>query len=171
MKKLFLGILLATSFCYAQNKDVFDTARSGTVEEMKLLVKKNKDTINAVSPSGFTPLILACYRGNAPVAEFLAKNVKDVNFNTSNGTALAAVAVKGNTELAKVLLQNKANPNIADAAGVTPLVYAVQFENKELIKLLLSYKADKNKADAEGKTPYDHAVFTNNQEIINLLKQ
>jgi ankyrin repeat protein len=100
----------------------------------------------------------------------LIKNVKDVNYNSSNGTALAAVAVKGDTKLAKLLLEYKANPNIADANGVTPLVYPVQFQNKELITLLLKYKADRNKKDNEGKSPLDHAVFTNNQDIINLLK-
>ena len=170
MKKLFLLIVLISTLCTAQNKDVFDTARFGTVEQMQALVKKNKDTINALNPAGFSPLILACYRGNVPVAEYLAKNVKDVNYNSSNGTALASVAVKGDVKLAKLLLENKANPNIADANGVTPLVYAVQFQNKELITLLLKYKADKNKKDNEGKSPYDHAVFTNNQDIINLLK-
>lgn len=170
MKQLFLLIILIGGLCNAQTKDVFDTARSGTVEEMKLLVKKNKDTINTLNPAGFTPLILACYRGNTPVAEYLIKNVKDVNFNSSNGTALASVAVKGDVNLAKLLLENKANPNIADDAGVTPLVYAVQFRNKELIQLLLKYKADKNKKDNEGKSPYDYALFSNNQDIINLLK-
>ncbi|TRW22371.1 ankyrin repeat domain-containing protein [Flavobacterium zepuense] len=171
MKKILLLIaFISSTLCNAQGKDVFDTARSGTVAEMQLLVKKNKDTINALNPAGFSPLILACYRGNAPVAEYLAKNVKDINYNSSNGTALASVAVKGDVPLAKVLLENKANPNIADPSGVTPLVYAVQFQNKELIALLLKYKADKNQKDKDGKSAYDHALFLNNQEIINLFK-
>jgi len=171
MKKIVMLIaLVASTLCYAQSKDVFDTARSGTVAEMQLLVKKNKDTINAINPSGFSPLILACYRGNAPVAEYLAKTVKDINYNSSNGTALASVAVKGDVPMAKVLLENKANPNIADPSGVTPLVYAVQFQNKELIALLLKHKADKNQKDKDGKSAYDHALFSNNQEIINLFK-
>ena len=59
----------------------------------------------------------------------------------------------------------------ADASGLTPLVYAVQFENKALIQLLLSYKADTALADKQGKTPYDYAAETNNPEIINLLKK
>lgn len=169
-----LVILLITviipAFCMAQGKDVFDTARTGTLDEMKQLVVKNNDTINAVSAMGFSPLILACYRGNEPVAQYLAKNVKDINFNSSSGTALSAAVVKGNVALTKVLLENKANPNIADASGVTPLVYAVQFENKEIISLLLKYKADAKAKDHEGHSPYDHALFTGNQEIINLFK-
>jgi len=170
MKKLLLALLFVSALAHAQGKDVFDTARFGTVDEMKALVQKNKDTINAKNAMGFTPLILACYRGNTAVAQYLAKSVNNVNYNSSQGTALASVAVKGDTALAKVLLENGADPNLADPAGVTPLVYAVQFENVALTTLLLQYKADKKHKDNEGKTPYDHAIFGNNKEIINLLK-
>jgi uncharacterized protein len=170
MKKLLIILLFASALARAQSKDVFDTARSGTVEQMKALEAKNKDTINAKNAMGFTPMILAVYRGNTPVAEYLAPRVNNINYNSSNGTALAAAAIKGQIALSELLLKNGANPNLADANGATPLVYAVQFENKELVALLLKYKADKLYKDNEGKTPYDHAIFGNNQEIINLLK-
>jgi uncharacterized protein len=173
MKQLIiLVIFLVASLCKAQDKpkDVFDTARRGTLAEMKGLEAIDKDTINAISPMGFSPLILACYRGNTAVAEYLAKKVKDINYNSSSGTALAATAVKGDVYLSKILLENKADPNIADPTGMTPLLYAVQFENKELVELLLKHKANVKQADKEGRTPLDHAAFTNNQEIINLLK-
>jgi ankyrin repeat protein len=171
MNKLLLLLALSvTLFSNAQQMDVFDTARRGTVEEMKALIKANKDTINAISPMGFSPLILACYRGNVPVAEYLATKVKDVNYNSTSGTALTATAVKGDYALSKLLLENKANPNIADPMGITPLIYAVQFENKPLVELLLKYKADTKHANKEGKTILDYALFTKNQEIIKLIE-
>jgi len=153
-----------------KHKDVFDVSRYGTVEEMKALEAKNSDTINSLNKMEFTPLILACYKGNTEVATYLIKRVKNVNYNSSSGTALAASVVKGNLVLSKLLLENKANPNLADAGGMTPLLYAIQFKNLELIKLLLNYKADKKLADGTGKMPFEYAVFTKNQEIINLLK-
>jgi len=173
MKKISFLILFISMFSYAQEnkaKDVFDIARYGTVEEMKALEIKKADTINAINQMKFTPLILACYKGNTDVASYLTRRVKDVNYNSSSGTALAATVVKGNVVLAKLLLENKADPNLADAGGMTPLLYAIQFKNVELIKLLLSYKADKKLADNSGKMPFEYAVFTKNQEIINLLK-
>lgn len=172
MKRILSALLLLSALCNAQvkPKDVFDVARTGTVEEMKALVQTKKDTINALNHSGFSPLILACYRGNAPVAEYLAKNVKDINYNSPSGTALAAAAVKGNVPMVKALLENKANPNLADGQGMTPLLYASQFENKEIILLLLKYKADKKLANNEGKTAMDYAIFNKNQEIMDLLK-
>lgn len=172
MKKLFTLLVLLSAICNAQvkSKDVFDVARSGTVDEMAALMQLKKDTINAVNQSGFSPLILAVYRGNTPVAEYLTKNVKNINYNSPNGTALAAAAVKGNTAMVKLLLENKANPDLADAMGMTPLLYSSQFENKEIILLLLKYKANKKLANGEGKTAMDYAVFNKNQEIIDLLK-
>lgn len=172
MKKILSLLVLFSAVCNAQvkQKDVFDVARSGTVDEMKALVQIKKDTINAVNQSGFSPLILACYRGNTPVAEYLAKSIKSINYNSHSGTALAAAAVKGNTALVKLLLENKADPDIADGMGMTPLLYASQFENKELIQVLLKYKANKNLANKEGKSAMDYAVFNKNQEIIDLLK-
>lgn len=173
MKRILLFFLLVSAFTNAQNKenkDVFNVARFGTVEEMKLLEAKKQDTINAVNPGGFTPLILACYKGNNAVAAYLIPKVKNINFNTANGSALAATCMKGNVVLTRLLLENKANPNLADVSGITPLLYAIQFKNKELVELLLKFKADKKQADNSGKSPFEYAVFTKNEEIINLFK-
>lgn len=153
-----------------KGKDVFDVARSGTVDEMKALIQKKTDTINATNTMGFTPLILACYRGNTDVAVYLVDKVKDLNYSSSSGTALSAAVVKGNLFLANILLENKANPDIADQNGLTPLIYAIQFKNKELVALLLKFKANKKLPDATGKMPFEYAVFTKDQEIINLIK-
>lgn len=172
MKKIFFLLVLFTALCSAQQKtkDVFDVARSGSVDEIKILMQKSKDTINALNSSGYSTLILACYRGNVPVAEYLASQVNNINYNSSNGTALAAAALKGNVQMVKVLLENKANPDLADGTGMTPLLYAAQFDNKEIITLLLKYKANKALANGEGKSAMDYAVYNKNQEIINLLK-
>ncbi|ALM49516.1 ankyrin [Flavobacterium psychrophilum] len=172
MKKLFSLLLLCSALCSAQQKakDVFDVARSGTVEEMKALVQIKKDTVNSVNAHGYSTLILACYRGNKPVAEYLASKVDNINYNSSSGTALAAAAIKGDVATVKILLENKANPDLADANGMTPLMFASQFDNKELLLLLLKYKANATVANSEGKSAMDYAVHNKNQEIINLLK-
>jgi ankyrin repeat protein len=175
MKKILLFLSLISIVSYSQEKgtiqkDVFDTARYGTVQEMELLITKKADTINSINKARFTPLILACYKGNTKVAIFLIERVKNINYNSSNGTALAATIVKGNNDLAKMLLENKANPNLADENGLTPLIYAIQFKNKALVELLLKFKANKYLADSSGKMPFEYAFFTKDQEIINLIK-
>lgn len=167
-----MGIFLSFTFVTAQDKtkSIFDLARSGTVAEVKDMMKQNPDIINQTNESGFSPLILACYRGNVEVAKFLIDNVKDVNYKSQEGTALSGLSVKYNKDLVTYLLNKKADPNIADATGSTPLFWAVKFGNKELIELLLRYKADKALKDAQGMTPFEYALQTNNKEIINLLK-
>lgn len=166
-----LGIFL-TSLLSAQEKtkSIFDIARTGTVAEVTELMKQNPDIINQVNENGFSPLILACYRGNTEVARYLIDHVKDVNYKSREGTALAGLAVKYNKDLVERLLKKKADPNIADATGYTPLFWAVKFGNKELVELLLQYKADKTKKDSMGMTPFEYALKTDHKEIINLLK-
>lgn len=174
MKRLILvGILfLGTSFLYAQEKtkSIFDIARSGTVAEVKDLMKQNQEVINQTNENGFSPLILACYRGNVEVAKFLIENVKDIDYKSREGTALAGLSVKYNKDLVILLLERKADPNIPDATGSTPLFWAVKFGNTELVELLLKNKADKLIKDSMGMTPFEYALKTDNKEIINLLK-
>ncbi|GAB0155426.1 ankyrin repeat domain-containing protein [Chryseobacterium sp. Alg-005] len=169
---LIISMCLSSIFLSAQEtaKSIYDIARNGTVAEVKEMMKQNPDVINQANENGFSPLILACYRGNVEVAKFLMDNVKDINYKSQEGTALAGLSVKYNKELVEYLLEKKADPNIADSTGSTPLFWAVKFGNKELIELLLKHKADKSKKDSMGMTPFEYALQTNNKEIINLLK-
>lgn len=171
MKKLFLfTALLCFLASTAQEKSVFDIARSGTLTEIQNLNKSNPDLINSLNESKTSPLILACYRGNIEVAKFLIENVKDINYNSDMGTALMAAAYKNQPELVKLLLVKNANPNLTDTNGTTALSLAVQFKNEQLVKLLLDHKADKTIKDNKGKTAFEYAVFSQNEQIINLLK-
>lgn len=167
-----MSLFLSFGFVSAQEKakSIFDIARTGTVTEVKELMKQNPDIINQTNDQGFSPLILACYRGNVEVAKFLMDNVKDINYKSQEGTALAGLSVKYNKDLVEYILKKNANPNLADATGSTPLFWAVKFGNKELTELLLKYKADKTIKDSQGMTPFEYALQTNNKEIINLLK-
>lgn len=175
MKKILfiLSFILSFTLMSAQEKakSIFDIARSGTVAEVKELMKQNPDIINQTNENGFSPLILACYRGNNAVAEFLIDNVKDLNYGSTQGSALTAAVFKSNKLLTQKLLKKGADPNLADSNGVTSLIYAVQLQDKELVELLLQNKAKKEIVDKQGKTAFEYALFAKNQEIINLLKQ
>ncbi|SHG72408.1 hypothetical protein SAMN05443549_10643 [Flavobacterium fluvii] len=170
MKYLQLFFFLLVFQSGFSQTDIFDIARKGTVEEVKIAMEQNSEIINSCNEQGYSPLVLASYRGNLAVALFLIKNVKDINGNSPMGTPLMAAVVKGNKEIVLALLEKNANPNLTDANGTTALIYAVQFKNADVIKLLLSHKADKSKIDNKGKTAFEYAVFSNDDEIINLLK-
>ncbi|KQR93687.1 hypothetical protein ASG01_07365 [Chryseobacterium sp. Leaf180] len=173
MKNLILifGILFSGLYAaQSKEKSVFDIARSGTVAELQTLMKKNPNVINETNDNGFTPLILASYRGNKEVAAFLIDNVKDVNYKSQEGTALAGLSMHYNRDLVEHLLKKNADPNIADSSGTTPLFWAVKNGNRELVELLLKNKADKTLKDNMGVTPFEYALKSENKEIINLLK-
>lgn len=172
MKKIYCLFLFIISFQFAlaQEKNIFDIARTGTVTEAKVYIKENPKAVLSVNENGFSALVLATYRGNNEVAKFLIENGSDVNGNSTMGTPLMAAVVKGNNEIAKLLIERKASLDLTDENGVTALIYAVQFKNIELVKLLTEKKADKNIVDKQGKTAFEYAVFSENEEIMNLLK-
>lgn len=164
---LFLFFLTTTVF---SQKDIFNVARTGTVDEVKTLMEHNPDCINDVSPEGYSPLILACYRGNAEVADFLIQHVKDINAGSGMGTALMAATVKGNVELVKKLLEKKADPNIPDSNGTTALIYASIFKKHEVADFLIKAKANPYAKDNRGNSAIDYAILSNDDKLIQILK-
>jgi ankyrin repeat protein len=171
-KFLVVFCILFYSNCVIGQKtlDVFDIARKGTVEQVKEALKENPNSFNVVNEDGYSPLVLACYKGNNEVAKLLIETGSDINGKSKMGTPLMAAVVNGNLEIVKLLLSKKVDVDFANKNGITALMYAVQFQNSEIIKLLLQNKPDKSIKDNQGKTAFEYAVFSRNEEIINLLK-
>jgi ankyrin repeat protein len=170
IKMLFFLLSVFNVIIAQEETDVFNIARKGTVEQAKAILKSNPSALNTVNVDGYSPLILACYRGNNEVAKLLIETGCDINGSSKMGTPLMAAIVKGNTEIAKFLIEKKADINKIDDNGTTALIYAVQFNNTTILNLLLEKKVDKKHKDKDGKTAFEHAVFSRNEEIINLLK-
>ncbi|CCL98289.1 uncharacterized protein FIBRA_00283 [Fibroporia radiculosa] len=80
-------------------------AISGKIEEMEVFLQNNPDIdINALDENGYTPLHLACDRGNLGVVEFLLKRGADVHLkDADNTTALELAEVAGNDNIAAIL--------------------------------------------------------------------
>lgn len=168
---LYLFLLLTINTTFSQESlDVFDIARKGTLEQAKSMIKTNPNAFKTINKDGFSPLTLACYRGNNDVAKLLIETGCDINQKSSMGTPLMAAVVKGNNKSASFLVLKNANVNLTDDNGMTALMYAVMFKNKEIVMLLLQKKADKSLIDSKGKTAFEYAVFSGDEEIINLLK-
>jgi len=74
-------------------------------------------------------------------------------------------------EIVQILIDNKANVNIATPDGKeTPLHYAAKYNNPDVVKLLLSKGADKSAKDSQGLSPYDAAKKDNADKVLDLLK-
>lgn len=151
-------------------QNIFDIARKGTVEELSNAIFSNPKVIDSIDSRGFTPLILACYRGNVNVAIEIIQKTQLLDFASPNGTALAASVMSEKIELANQLLKNKANPNITDSNGVSPLMLAIQFQKTDFVELLIKCGASKTITDKSGKSVFEYAIFSKNEQIINQLK-
>ena len=169
------SLLILVFLCYlstlkAQESSIFDIARSGSLNELKSLIKKDLNIINKISKEGYSALTLACYYSNNEIANYLIKHVKDINSKSSYGTPLMAATIKKNSYLTKLLLENNADPNLSDKNNSTALHYSVIFNQEKIIELLMKYKANPDIKDNRGNTAQDYAKIIGNNKIIQLLK-
>lgn len=150
--------------------DVFEIARKGTADDAKVALSKNANAFNTLNAEGYSPLILACYRGNNEVAKLLIETGSDINGSSKMGTPLMASIVKGNTEIAKILIEKKANIHATDANETTALIYATNFKNYEIVSLLIKAGADYTKKDNRGNSALDYAILLDDDKLIETLK-
>lgn len=155
---------------FSQNPDIFEVARKGNVTEAKTFLKADPKLANATNADGYTPLILAAYRGNNEVAKFLVESGANIDAVSGMGTALMASVVKGNDEMVKFLLERKANPNLADGNGSTALLYAVMFKKHGIATQLIKAGANAEHKDNRGQSAIDYAILANDDKLIEILK-
>ena len=80
------------------------------------------------------------------------------------------VCFKGFTDIAKLLIEKKAQLNERNAMGATCLIYAAQFNRFEIAKLLIANGVDKTIKDNRGNTALDHAKTQGLNAFIDLLE-
>lgn len=133
---------------------------------------QNPDIINDYFTDGFTALGLASYFGNEEIARYLVLKGADVNLPSNNNYRVFPLhsAVAGNfTNIARMLVENDANVNITQMAGITPLHSAAENGNIEIIIMLLEKGALVNARMEGGKLPSDLANEKGFKEIAAIL--
>ena len=118
-------------------------------------------------------LLIAIDEDNTYDAKILlASGMVDVNCSRDdygNPTGLQVAAMKGHKEMARILIGNGAELNVADKRGETPLHWAAQGGHKEVGRLLIENRADVNVADEYGRTPLHEAIKNDKKEVARLL--
>lgn len=165
----FLSVLFNQA-AFSQ-QDIFEVARTGTVAMMENLIKENPSLINTVNVDGYSLLVLATYRGNNEVAEFLVAKGANINGTSNYGSPLMAAVVKGNSQLVKLFLKHNADTSIADSSGNTALIYATIFKKYEIAEMLVKANANIDLKDIRGKSALDYAKMTNDEKLLQLLKK
>ncbi|WP_147676314.1 ankyrin repeat domain-containing protein [Algibacter pacificus] len=171
MKLIVLLLLPLLALSQSKNNtDIFDAVRQGNLNQVKQYIEVDRKVVDTLNSHNHSLLIIAAYYNQQSIVEHILPYVTNLNHNSDNGTALAAAVVKNNVEIIKVLLNHKADVNLTDANGVSPLMYAIMFKNIQVIKLLIEHGADLKLTDKTGKSTFEYAISSDNQEIINLLK-
>ena len=86
----------------------------------------------------------------------------------ADGRLLDAIARQDKAAV-KTLIQQKVDVNAARADGVTPLLWAVHFNDAEITDLLLAAGAKVNAAEDHGVTPLAQACETANMVLVDKL--
>lgn len=124
------------------------------------------------SPYEETPLHCAAGGGNAAIVNILLS--KGALVNTRVGidkeTPLLLSMRAGKYEIAKLLLENHADPCLQNHNGSTALILAVQSSQVPLIKLLVFHKKCINSVDSNGMTARDWATKLNKTNLLPLLQ-
>ena len=167
---LELGADPNVSDCWG-NRPLHGAAQIGSKEVAQILINGGAN-VNAAT----TVLLDAVKSGHYEVAELLIESGFNVNGVTGNISPLH-VAVEGYCkDSVKFLIENGADPNVADSDGLTPLQWIAkdgQNENEdlptEMARLLIEGGAELNIANEDGATPLHLVVETGNLKLTKLL--
>jgi hypothetical protein len=113
----------------------------GRLEILKLALQAGAD-LKSTNRYGGTALIPACHHGHVETVRELLKTAIDVNHvNRLGWTALLETAILGDgsgpyVEIARLLVAHKADVNLADKQGITPLAHARQRGHREIAAIL-----------------------------------
>ncbi|CAG5909378.1 unnamed protein product [Menidia menidia] len=130
---------------------------------VQILVSYGAD-VDAVDSSGMTPLHMAAGMLQRDIIASLVRQGADINVAVQNSgnTPLHLAAVAIATKMSKTtdddigcvsdLLELGAKPDVANAAGMTPLHAACAMGSRQLADVLLRHGADVNKPSEAGET-------------------
>ena len=133
---------------------LFLAATNGSAVMMDALLAAGGDP-NASLPVGETVLMSAVRGGNLSVVEqLLASGADPAAVQESKGqSALMWAATRRNVEIARALLNKKANIKQRSTNGFTPLMFAAREGSVEMSSLLLTAGADLDASSSKGITP------------------
>jgi len=124
-----------------------------------------------MASTGDERVVEAAMKGDRDTVRALLKQAADVNAAQGDGmTALHWAALKGDTEMAEMLLYAGANIKAATRlGGYTPLYFAAKSGNTKVIEVLLKNGADAKAAVPLGITPLMMAASSGQPDAVKLL--
>lgn len=147
------GISLLQFAAYCRNKTAIEILRNHKQNELDIFEATSIGDIYTVS-------------------RLIIKNPKLINsFSPDGFTPLGLASFFGHIDIAKLLLGNDANPNIAanNQFKVAPIHSACAISNYDIANLLIKNGADVNAKQMQGVTPLHSAAHNGQNELAKLL--
>jgi hypothetical protein len=130
-------------------------ARLGDITGVRAALATGDDP-NAVTPDGWTPLLLASREGHAEVvAALLTAGASPGLAHTNGRRPLDFAAANGNVEVIRMLAAANADVNTDGGIRGTPLLAAAMFNHRETVEILLALGANGEARDSSGNTAAD----------------
>jgi cytohesin len=143
-----------------------EAARKGHRELVALLLANGADPKRRDN-SGASPIENAARGRHAEALELLIVAAGPAAAEIS--ALLTESAIKGQTDIADLLIAKGANVDARDKSGATPLHQAALKGNLAFATLLLQHGADVNARDGDGATPLHNAALSGRRELAALL--
>ncbi|HEU0047831.1 MAG TPA: ankyrin repeat domain-containing protein [Nitrososphaera sp.] len=152
--------------------NIFEAAATGKINNIIRLLARDPKLVSAYSEDGFQPLGLAAFFGHLDSAEYLVKAgapVNAISHNELGAASIQSAAAGGHTKIVKMLLEHRADPNIRERGGYTPLHAAAQNGDEDMIRILLFGGADLMLKSHDGKTALDLSIAAGHEKATLLL--
>jgi len=158
---------------------LMEASRRGNLETVRALLGAKANANAKENNYGHTALMAAISQKHARVVRELLALGADPNLGAKSGfTPLMYAAQQGDTNISKILLDAKGNPNQAQPQfGMTPLIIASAMVHMDAVDLLLANGADPNVANWRGYSPLllvvrdsDHGIdFKGRENIVRVV--
>ncbi len=137
---------------------LYNAVQFGKMGALEKLIAHHAQ-VDLADALGNTPLMIASegtptIGNNLPIVEALLAAGAKVDIVDARGrSALHRASAEARPDIERVLLDNKAKPNLKAKDGSTPLIQAVTYARPAVAQLLITRGADVNMADLNGSTP------------------